>query len=141
MPINCPLPDWIDKKECDKIKRKRKIYNEGTKTRGTATLRYDVQWRRGEFLQLPQVRAVISNQLYHTFCKCPPKIKKQGVALAHQITDKAPGIPPGALRFDCLKVPLTDIITTGSGDDIGSFKTNDRNFRFFIDLFHLFSSL
>ena len=71
----------------------------------------------------------------------PPKIKKQGVTLAHQITDKAPGIPPGALHFDCLKVPLADIITTGCGDDISSFKTNDRNLGFFIDLFHLFSSL
>ena len=30
--VNAPIPDLIDKKECDKIERKRRVWNERTKT-------------------------------------------------------------------------------------------------------------
>ena len=36
--MNAPIPDLIDKKECDKIERKRRVRNERTKTRSAATL-------------------------------------------------------------------------------------------------------
>ena len=43
--MNAPIPDLIDKKECDKIERKRRVRNERTKTRSAATLRCGIQGR------------------------------------------------------------------------------------------------